>query len=157
MLDKIEEWIDATNEKYSNKSVSCICLENNFSGFYPKSFLRNSRFVVVDRIPKPEFPELRKEGLGDFIDMDVDGITYKNTYYVVPKVEGNLQLHFHELVHVAQWGHLGAKGFISRYIQEIQNFGYYKSPLEEMAYELDKHYAAGGAKFDVPRFVEREI
>ena len=41
--------------------------------------MRGSYFVVVDNIPKPNFPELREAGLDDFIDLEVNGITYKNT------------------------------------------------------------------------------
>ena len=53
-------------------------------------------------MPKPHFPEFRQMGLGDFTDMSVEGITYKNTYYILPHVARTLRLHFHELVHVAQ-------------------------------------------------------
>ena len=39
--------------------------------------------------------------------MTVNGVTYKNTYYIIPQAAEILRLHFHELVHVAQWGNLG--------------------------------------------------
>jgi len=30
-------------------------------------------------LPKADFPELRQAGFGSFIDMDLEGITYKNS------------------------------------------------------------------------------
>ncbi|MFK5915186.1 MAG: hypothetical protein QM484_12500 [Woeseiaceae bacterium] len=157
MLNKIEQWIDQTNIDYKNERISCDCFIDDFNGFYPISFLKQAYFVVVEDIPKPNFPSLREIGLGDFIDMKVDGITYKNIYYILPHVAQNLRLHFHELVHVAQWGNLGAGNFIQRYISEIQSHGYADAPLEKMAYGLDTHYASRGEKLDVPSYVSEKI
>ncbi len=157
MLNKIEEWVNQTNIEYKNQRVSCVCFTEDFKGFYPTSFLKNAYFVVVNNIPKPNFPRLRELGLGDFIDMRVDAITYKNTYYILPHVAQNLRLHFHELVHVAQWAHLGAPNFIRRYIDEIQRHGYADAPLEVMAYGFDSHYAYGREKLDIPNRVSEKI
>jgi len=157
VLNQIEQWIDQTNMDYVNQRVSCECFSADFTGFYPLSFLKKSYFVVVENIPKPDLPGLREIGLGDFIDMRVDGITYKNTYYILPHVAENRRLHFHELVHVAQWGNLGAVNFIQRYIEEIQNYGYAEAPLEKMAYGLDAHYSNKGQKIDVPNYVSEKI
>ena len=102
MIDKIEQWIDQTLINYSNKIVSCECLSPYFVGFYSSEFLSRSYFVIVEEIPKPDFPEIRQAGLGDFIDRDFEGITYKNTYFIKKGNETSLTLHFHELVHVLQ-------------------------------------------------------
>lgn len=157
MLYKIEKWIDQTNIKHINQRICCDQFTDQFKGFYPVSFLKQAFFVVVNNIPKPDFPELRDIGLGDFIDMDVRGITYKNTYYILPDVIKNLKLHFHKLVHVAQWEHLGAVNFIKRYIIEIQENGYKDAPLEKMAYALDSNFSSGEEKIDIPSYVSSEI
>ncbi|WP_070963906.1 hypothetical protein [Vibrio sonorensis] len=157
MLNRIEEWIDLTNEKFSCHRKSCALFARDFAGFYSEEFLSNSYFVIVDSIPKPELSELRQTGLGDFLDMEVQGITYKNTYYIVPSVAQNLRLHFHELVHVAQWRTLGTTGFLQRYISEVQSFTYDEAPLEKLAYAFDHHFSQGGKIFDVPSYVENEI
>lgn len=157
MLEQIEQWIDETLESHSDDKVSCEVLIPYFNGFYPQEFLKNSFYVVVDEVPKPNFPELRQAGLGGFIEMDLDGITYKNTYFIRKGHEKNLALHFHELVHVLQWQLLGASGFIGRYIQEIQEHGYQDAPLEKMAYALDGHFSAKGAALDVPAYVQQKI
>ena len=157
MLNKIEQWVDQSNLDHENQRTSCKCFVDEFGGFYPVSFLENAYFVVVESIPKPDFPGLREIGLGGFIDMNVDGITYKNTYYILPHVEQNIRLHFHELVHVAQWRTLGAINFIQRYIEEIQNYGYAGAPLEKMAYGLDTYFYNGGESIDIPSYVSKKI
>ncbi|WP_081707006.1 hypothetical protein [Pseudoalteromonas sp. TB64] len=157
VLKQIEQWIDATNIKHKNQRISCEKFSREFGGFYPIEFLKNAFYVVVDKIPKPDFPALREMGLGDFVDMDAAGITYKNTYYMLPHVAENLRVHFHELVHVAQWHELGADAFMLRYITEIQHVGYNDAQLEKMAYDLDEHFVNNGDKIDVPKHVAQTL
>jgi hypothetical protein len=157
VLAKIEQWIDETVETYSDSRVSCKVLLPHFNGFFPADFLEKSFFVVVDKIPKPDSPELRQMGLGDLIDGDHVGITYKNTYFIKRELENNYRLHFHELVHVLQWRFLGTSGFIERYIQELTENGYNDAPLEKMAYELDAYFYAKKPAFDIPQYVQRTI
>ncbi|MBB1324181.1 hypothetical protein H5089_01400 [Pseudoalteromonas sp. SR45-1] len=156
MLEQIEQWIDATNIKYKTQRISCEKFASEFAGFYPVEFLKNA-FYVVYKIPKPDFAGLREMGLGDFVDMDAAGITYKNTYYLLPEVAKDLRVHFHELVHVAQWLKLGPDAFMMRYISEIQHVGYNDAPLEKMAYALDTQFASKGNKIDVLRHVAQTL
>lgn len=157
MLHKIESWIDQTNIDYQGVRLSCSKFSEEFKGFYSLRFLRKAYFVVTDTIPKPNFPELRQMGLSNFIDMEVHGITYKDTYYVLPHLADELRLHFHELVHVAQWRHLGSIPFIERYITEIQTVGYFEAPLEKMAYAFDSHFSSGGNQIDIQTYVASKI
>lgn len=157
MIDKIEEWIRRVNSDHKQTRHSCAVLKDHFSGFYSPDFLETAFFVVTDEIPKPDFPELREAGLGNFIDMEVDGITYKDTYYVKRGTANELRLHFHELVHVIQWRELTPQGFIKRYIREIQVLGYNKAPLEKMAHALDEHYQEQGRQLSVEQFVRENL
>jgi len=157
VIHRIEDWIDSINTEYQSRRKSCSAFCSEFSGFFTKQFLEDSYFVIVDKIPKPDFPELREAGLGDFIDMEVNGITYKNTYYLDKDCADDLRLHFHELVHVVQWGLIGAKGFINRYIEEIQSHGYNDAPLEIMAYSLDSYYQQRGKPIDIPGYVQSKM
>jgi len=157
VINRIEQWIEEINEEHLPRRKSCVILEAEFKGFYPTQFLEDSYFVVAPEIPKPDFPELRDMGLGEFIDMQVNGVTYMNTYYLSQNNINNFRLHFHELVHVAQWGLVGAANFIGRYISEIQRYGYHAAPLEEMAYALDQHYSSGGSHLDVPSYVQSKL
>lgn len=149
LFNKVEQWIDQTNIAYGDQRESCSRFADDFTGFYKTSFLQQSYFVVVDNIPRPNLPELQLLGLGPFITLPVAGITYKNTYYLLPESRDDLRLHFHELVHIAQWQHLGAMPFMKRYLYEIQNWGYDNAPLEKMAYAFDSHFSQNGEKIDV--------
>jgi hypothetical protein len=157
MIEEIEEWIRQVNSSHREVRRSCSVLEEHFNGFYSPEFLKTAFFVVTDEIPKPDFPGLREAGLGDFIDMDVGGITYNDTYYVKKEAANELRLHFHELVHVLQWRELAPQGFIERYIREIQDFGYDNAPLEKMAYALDGHYQSKGRHLSVEQFVRENL
>ena len=157
MLNKIEQWIDQINIDHERQRVSCSRFADTFSGFYPLWFLEQAYFVVVNKIPKPDFTGLNEIGLKGFIDMDVDGITYKNTYYILCHKESELRLHFHELVHVAQWARLGSANFIKRYVEEIQTYSYKKAPLEEMAYRLEADFTNSASKIDVPSYVSENL
>lgn len=157
MIEKIEEWIRQVNRSYEPSRQACSKFQDQFNGFYSKLFLESAYFVIINEIPKPDYPELREAGLGDFIDMDVDGVTYNDTYYVKPDFADDFALHFHELVHVVQWRTLTPKSFIERYIQEIQGSGYAHAPLEKMAYRLDAHYRSNGRTLDVEEYVRANL
>jgi len=157
MIDKINIWIDHTLKNHAGQAVSCESFSSQFKGFYSPEFLSKSYYVVVDKLPKPDFPELRAAGFGDFIDMDAVGITYKNTFFIKKGFEGNVDLHFHELVHVLQWQNLGALLFIERYMREISYFGYRNAPLEKMAYGLQEHFSVKKSKLDILSYVKNHI
>jgi hypothetical protein len=157
MLERIENWIDATLQKYETSSISCNRFSSLFNGFYTIEFLSSSYYVIVDEIPVPDFPELREAGLSEVLDMDMNGITYKNTYFLKSASAQNLDIHFHELVHVAQWQALGSTEFINRYIGEIQEFTYDQAPLEKMAYSLEAHFSKRRKPFDVPMHVQQNL
>lgn len=157
MTEEIEEWIYQVNYSHRGVRRSCSTFEEHFNGFYSPKFLKTAFFVVTDEIPKPDFPRLREVGLGDFIDMDLEGITYNDTYYIKKEAANELRLHFHELVHVLQWRELAPQGFIERYIREIQDFGYNNAPLEKMAYALDRHYQSKGRHLSVELFVRENL
>jgi len=156
MIELVESWIDGVNEAHKSDRRPCSVLQHQFEGYYRPELLRSSYFVIVNTLPMPKMPELREAGLGDFVDNEdqLGGITYKDTYYLVPDAARDVGIHFHELVHVIQWRTLGAQNFIQRYMEEIQRFGYSeKAPLEGMAYGLQRMFEKGVVPFDVERKV----
>lgn len=158
MLPMIEKWIDKTLAQHADERVSCEGLAPHFEGYFSPAFLSQSYFVLTDELPKPDMPELQALGLGGFLALDADGITYKDTYFIKPALVEKLDLHFHELVHVAQWQHLGAAAFIERYVREFLQFGYAGAPLEQMAYSLQRYFCAGhGKPVDVQQHVRSRL
>ena len=80
---------------------------------------------------------------------DYAGITFKDTYFVKAAEAKRESLHFHELVHVVQWAHLGVEKFLAAYAAGLANQGYRHSPLEVMAYNLQDYFDRNGQPDDV--------
>jgi hypothetical protein len=80
--------------------------------------------------------------LGRMENMQMAGITYKNTFFV-SHLHQTESLHFHELVHVVQWETIGANDFLLAYGAGLMRFGYRDSPLEAMAYSLQAAFDRG--------------
>lgn len=158
IYNRVEQWIDGTLLKHHHLRKSCAVLATHFEGFYPGDFLSNSYFVVMDKLPKPDMPELNDLGIGSFLEMDADGITYKDTYFIKPHLADDIALHFHELVHAAQWQHLGAPAFIERYIKEYNADAYEEAPLEKMAYSLERYFKENRSRpIDVLQYVRENL
>jgi hypothetical protein len=110
-----------------------------FSGlpkYFPDDILEQAKVVTVRNVP---FPPLGKLGLPELSFMEQgtpSGITYLNTIFIHHHDRTDESLHFHELVHVIQWNRLGVDNFLLAYGVGIVQFGYEKSPLEQMAFEL---------------------
>ncbi len=74
--------------------------------------------------------------------MPLTGITYKDTFFINQNHRTE-SLHFHELTHVVQWERLGIDNFLLAYGVGLMQFGYEKSPLEQMAYTLQRNFEIG--------------
>lgn len=157
MLQAIDQWIDKVNQEHELQRTCCIQLKEALRDFYTKAFLEQAFFVVVETLPKPQFLKGHVPALDNFLNQKLDGITYKNTYYILPHVAEDIRTHFHELVHVAQWQTLGANRFISQYIEELAIHGYRNAPVEVMAYDLEDYFMVGGNRIDVPLKVELDL
>ena len=72
--------------------------------------------------------------------MPMAGITFKDTFFILESQRHSERLHFHELVHVAQWRRLGVDNFLRAYGVGLTQFGYQDSPLEQMAYALQSDF-----------------
>lgn len=157
LVSKIDNWINDTLESHYDQMVSCKQFSSYFDGYFTEKFLSNSFYVICSVLPKPDFPELRAAGFGDFIDDNHEGITYKNCYFVKPEQEDNLFLHLHELVHVCQWEILGAEMFIKNYMDELQKYGYEDAPLEQMAKAFEYNYSIQADPIDIVDTLESEL
>ncbi|KPQ01687.1 hypothetical protein [Marinobacter sp. HL-58] len=149
MQHEITAWVHSTNQQFEAHHLSCSEFKELFAGYFPEEFLARSFYVVVDQIPLPPKELLKEINLGGLFEQQLAGLTLGDTYYLLPSAADNLRIHFHELVHVAQWQHLGVEGFLARYINELKRYGYDDMPLERMAYELDAQFVAGGPVVEV--------
>jgi hypothetical protein len=153
-LPQVRAWIDQllANHAAGARKVSTLGF-NRLASCYPADLLERARVVSVERTP---FPPVSQFGLPEFAQLQrrqFDGITFKNTFFVVRGRESE-SLHFHELVHVVQWSRLGVDNFLLSYGLGLLQFGYEKSPLEQMAYSLQQLFERGPVPNDLVHVIE---
>ena len=125
--------------------------------YFSLATLASAKVVAVEVVPLPPLTALGLSQYADFEKMDASGITYFDTFFIRDHLAADERLHFHELVHVVQWGLLGPERFLAVYADGLERFGYQDSPLEAMAYRLDGLFQVGGAAFGVERTVAGEL
>jgi len=136
-----------------------------FSAFFDCDVLNLARIVELHAIPNPDFySSLAQMGIPAPIDFrEMSGITFIDTIAFSrarPALPGaEMQMLFHELVHVMQYRVLGTDEFIRRYVTgwAENGFRYDAIPLERWAYELDSRFATGGQPFSVARELEAQL
>jgi hypothetical protein len=127
--------------------------------YYPEELLQRTK---VGTLPgKLPVPPLHAWGLdlpafADFENLNAAGITYLDTYFVQESLATDESLHFHELVHIIQWAHLGPERFLLDYALGLAQFEYRDSPLETMAYDLQAEFESAFAPFEVePTIIQK--
>jgi len=143
-LPVINGWIDRIIKRYKEKSTPVIDLNfSRINQIFPRELLEKAKVVIVsDKIPFPPLGRMGLTELSGIEQMPIAGITYKDTFFVHHN-HLTESLHFHELIHVIQWERLGAEHFLLAYGIGLIQFGYEDSPLEKMAYSLQKEFDKG--------------
>jgi hypothetical protein len=151
------EWIDDYLGRHEAISRSVISLGmKRLTASYPEQLLRGARVVMVERV---EFPPVDRFGLPELAALqqqNFGGITFKNTYFVRNAEATVESLHFHEMVHVVQWARLGVERFLLAYGIGLAQFGYERSPLEQMAYDLQFEFEKGTSRPQLVRYIETQ-
>jgi hypothetical protein len=140
-LPLVKQWINTTLSQHS-ASVQGI-LNFNFpkvNDCFSPEIIKITKVVIVDKVPVPPLSQLGLGQLDGFESGDYAGITFIDTYFLSAKYSSLEALHFHELVHIVQWQHLGVDRFLLIYGMGLLQFGYFNSPLEVMAYEYQKKF-----------------
>ena len=117
--------------------------------YYDERMLASAKAIVVAKVPVPPLGAMGLVGLGAFERMEMGGITFFDTYFVRADLAGVESLHFHELVHVVQGGALGPEKFLACYADGLERFGYLRSPLELMAFRLQRRFEREAEPFSV--------
>jgi hypothetical protein len=125
--------------------------------FYDADTLAKAKAVAVNKVPVPPLSAIGLGRFGGFERMSMAGITYLDTYFVRADQARDESLHFHELVHVIQWRILGPEGFLAAYADGLERFGYRRSPLEVMAYDIQARFDVHQTPFDVAVEVEAQL
>ena len=157
-LPLIVGWIDRTLGEHASQARSVADFGfSRLPDFYSESLLSRTKVVVVGKVPTPPLSALGLPEFAAFESGVYAGITFKDTYFVEASQAANESLHFHELVHVVQWAHLGVERFILAYAAGLAEKGYRHSPLEGMAYELQAIFDANGQAGSVENFVRARL
>lgn len=120
--------------------------------FFNPETLAMARCVEVDSIPKIPWHEF---GLSvpEGMDINFEGITFRNTYFLIRGEARQESLHFHEMVHVVQWQTLGNDLFPLIYVLEAFKGNYEKNFLEVMARNVTNFFIKASDPFSAEFFV----
>jgi len=119
--------------------------------FSPQTFAA-AKCVEVDVLPKIPWDEF---GLSvpEGMDVNFEGITFRNTYFIKQGEEFREFLHFHEMVHVVQWQTLGNDLYPLIYALEAFKRNYETNVLEVMAREITDFFMKANDPFSTEFFV----
>jgi len=137
------------------------------AGFFEPELLDAARVRFVERIENPGFYSMFVES-GRPIPIDFStatGLALMDTVLIVesrarPGTPSWLPLLFHELVHVAQYRHLGGKAYAEEYVRGWVEggFSYRGIPMEIQAYDLAARFVrAREPKLSVSKEVRRRF
>ena len=151
-------WIDNTLQRHGPQAKLVAAFDfPRLPLYFSNNSLNTTKMIVVDHVPVPPLSALGIGGLGDFEKRNYDGITYRDTFFVNRANSLNESLIFHEVVHVIQWGYLGAEKFLTAYAMGLIEHGYYDSPLEVMAREHQARFHRDTTAYDVEKEVRYEL
>ena len=155
-LPLIVSWIDKTLAMHAGSarpvwisaSKGCRVFIHRIYWLAQKRSLSRGCLPPLTALGLPEFAAFEQ---GDYA-----GITFKDTYFIKSTEASNESLHFHELVHVVQWAHLGVEKFLLQYAAGLATSGYRNSPLEVMAYGLQDYFDHNGQAGDVENAIREQ-
>ena len=157
-LPLIIRWIDGTLAAHVKNARPVASFDfRRLPAFYSTPLLASAKVVAVERVPVPPLSAIGLPEFGEFEQGNYRGITFKDTYFVQATQVGSESLHFHELVHVVQWAHLGVEKFLLAYAAGLAMNGYRNSPLEAMAYNLQDYFDQNGQPADVEAAVRNKL
>lgn len=143
-LPMVRKWIADLLEGHKDQATPIINLGfPRLPQVFPSELLGKAKVIVVTgKLPFPPLSRMDLPELSQMEDMPMDGITYKDTFFI-NQANRSESLHFHELIHVVQWDRLGVDNFLLAYGVGLIQFGYQNSPLEQMAYSLQEAFDRG--------------
>ena len=158
-LPEVRAWIDHTLAAHAAQARPVAGLGfTRLGSYYSTALLTSAMVISVAQVPVPPLASMGLSGFDEFENLDAAGITYLSSFFVRLGYERDKSLHFHELVHVVQWHHLGPERFIMAYaLGHLLSGGYRTNPLEVMAYDLQARFDGVGPAFDVASIVTAEL
>jgi hypothetical protein len=151
-------WIQKTLAEHSTVARPVASLGfRRLPLYYDEELLAVAKTVPVAKVPVPPLSAMGLTGLDAFERMEMGGITFMDTYFVRADLAGVEWLHFHELVHVVQWRCLGPERFLACYAEGLERFGYLRSPLELIAFRLQRRFERETEPFSVEAACQEQL
>jgi len=158
-IPEINSWIQHTVAAHSSRARPLHEYAfRRLADFYSAETLNSSRVITVPRVPVPPLTAMGLAEFSRFENGDYRGITYLNTYFLQNEAASDESLHFHELVHVVQWQHLGPDRFLLGYaLGHLLAGGYRANPFEDMAFSLQTQFDENVAPFKVEPVIRQQL
>jgi hypothetical protein len=155
-LPKARRWAIEMATAHAGRSRSLsACAFDRLGDSVGSEILNRVRLVVVPRVPRPPYEEWGLKAVDDLAGFEAGGIALLRTIFIAEDQPFSESMVFHELVHVLQWETLGVNRFLAMYGLQLLEHGYSKSPLETMAYDLQRQFDQGDCSFDLAPIVAR--
>lgn len=162
-LPQVRGWILKTLEQHKSQARPVASYGfTRLPQFYSADTLASTLVVEVPRVPMPPLADMGLQEFAAFQNGSYAGITYLNTYFLSATEAWDESLHFHELVHVIQWQHLGPDRFLAAYaagylLAKSQHKDPYRDNLlEVMAYDLQAHFHSNGQSGNVEPLIRQQ-
>ncbi|MFM2483580.1 hypothetical protein [Celerinatantimonas yamalensis] len=153
--EQLQFWVDQLlATKYRASALSCECFYPALKGYFPREYLAQCSYIVVDELPSPEhfFAKHQIDMPSFVLNSPRRSVTYGKQYFIHNDYVEDVAVHLHELVHTCQWHVLGS-WFLGEFIQQIQEYSIDNAPLEIMACEVEHHFRQHGSPIDVKSLV----
>lgn len=163
-LPQVRAWIDETLARHKPQARPVASYGfGRLPQYYSAATLASSFVIEVPEVPLPPLTQLGLPEFPQYENGNYAGITFLNTYFLRTEEARDESLHFHELVHVIQWQHLGPDHFLAAcaagYLgaKNQQKDPYRGNPIEVMAYGLQDYFDSKKPFGDVEPFIRRQI
>lgn len=157
-LPEIKAWVERTVAAHRPSSQPVASLKfPRLNHFFANETLARARVVTLPRVPMPPLISMGLPEFADFEQMNAEGITYLDIFFVQNDFARNESLHFHELVHIIQWRLLGPERFLMAYALGHLSGGYDQNPLEQAAYQLQARFDRNEPAFDTETLIRRHL
>jgi hypothetical protein len=155
VLPRARTWIESQLAAHGARATPLDALGlERVPGCFSAQVLRETRRVLVGRVPIPPMSELGLPELASVESMGAAGVTFKDLCFVHEAMASE-SIYFHETVHAIQWRTLGVDGFILTYGVALLRHGYAKNPLEAIAFDLQSQFDRGQPIADAEEAIRR--
>jgi hypothetical protein len=155
-LSRARRWVDATIATHWDGAATVASLNmRGVERIFRGDVVSGARVAVVDRPPRPPLERWGLRGDAGLAAIDPRGISLRDLIFIRRGCEDDESLIVHELIHVLQWRRLGPRRFLAAYGLMLLEHGYDGSPLETMAYDLQRRFDRGELTGDIEPIVQR--